>query len=136
MRFTKNWLKISRQVFDEQDRQEAAHREYREREEQEHARKKARCKALGLPDPDEVWNAQIAEFMREWKSDSNNNNKITAARTLQIRTSPRLTLWMFPDEGGPSLPIAVQDEPNPQLGRFARDCPRSSASLTRVSHAS
>jgi hypothetical protein len=80
MRFTKNWLKISKAVFDKQDEDDARRRAYHERQEQERQREKARCKALGLPDPDEVWKAQceagLAQFAA-WERRQGANNNIT-----------------------------------------------------------
>ena len=76
LRFTRNWLAVSRQVFDEHDRQEAAHREYEERREKEHAKEKARCKALGLPDPDEEFAAMARRVEQAWQ-DARNNKTAT-----------------------------------------------------------
>jgi hypothetical protein len=81
LRFTKNWLKISRQVFDKQDEEDARRLEYQQQQKEEHQREKARCKALGLPDPDEVWNARLkaglAQFADWERRQSSNNNTTT-----------------------------------------------------------
>jgi hypothetical protein len=79
LRFTKNWLTVSRQVFDKQDEEDARRREYHEREAREREREKARCKALGLPDPDEVWKAQFAEWEKRRSSSSSSSSSGGAA---------------------------------------------------------
>jgi hypothetical protein len=79
LRFTKNWLAISKQVFDKREEEDQARLEYQQQQEEERAREKARCKALGLPDPVEVLEAQVARGLaqmaeRERRANNNNNN--------------------------------------------------------------